>query len=60
VRPARKADNLAEWSEAWTVLARLDAGIVGSNPTRDMEVFVYMYIYSMFMLSCVGTGLAMS
>jgi hypothetical protein len=43
---------VAEWSKTWTVLARLDAGIVGSNPTRD--------VYSMSVLSCVGRGLAMS
>jgi hypothetical protein len=41
-----------------TVLARLDAGIVGSNPTRGMDV--YVYVYSLFVLSCVGRGLAMS
>jgi hypothetical protein len=43
---------------AWTVLARLDAGIVGSNPTRGKDV--YVYVYSMFVLSFVGRGLAMS
>jgi hypothetical protein len=43
-----------------TVVARLDAGIVGSNPTRGMDVYVYVYVYSMFVLSCVGRGLAMS
>jgi L-amino acid N-acyltransferase YncA len=38
----------------------LDAGIVGSNPTRGMDVYVYVYVYSIFVLSCVGRGLAMS
>jgi hypothetical protein len=52
--------TVAEWSEASTVLARLDAWIVGSNPTRVMDVYVYVYVYSMFVLSCVGRGLAMS
>jgi hypothetical protein len=52
--------KVAEWSKAWTVLARLDAGIVGSNPTRGMNVYVYVYVYSMFVLSCVDRGLAMS
>jgi hypothetical protein len=33
-----------EWSKAWTVLARLDAGIVGSNPTRSMDVYVYVLV----------------
>jgi hypothetical protein len=52
--------TVAEWSKAWTVLARLDVGIVDSNPTRGMDVYVYVYLHSMFVLSCVGTGLAMS
>jgi hypothetical protein len=52
--------TVTEWSEARNVLARLNAGIVGSNPTRGMDVFVYVYVYSMFVLSCVGRGLAMS
>jgi hypothetical protein len=50
----------AEWSKARTVLARLDAGIVGSNHTRGMDIYVYVYVYSMFVLSCVGRLLAMS
>jgi hypothetical protein len=43
-----------------TVLARLDAGIVGSNPTQSMDVFMYVYVYSMFMLSYAVRGLVMS
>jgi hypothetical protein len=27
----------AEWSKAWTVLARLDSGIVGSNPSYSRQ-----------------------
>jgi hypothetical protein len=30
-------------SEAWTVFARSDAGIVGSNPTRGMDVCVRLF-----------------
>jgi hypothetical protein len=30
--------TVAEWSKARTVFARLDAGIVGSNPTQGMDV----------------------
>jgi hypothetical protein len=41
------------------VLARLDTGIVGSNPTGGID-FICMYVYSMFVLSFVGRGLAMS
>jgi hypothetical protein len=51
--------TVVEKSKAWTVLARLDAGIVRSNPTRGMDVYVYVYVYSMFALSCVGKGLEM-
>jgi hypothetical protein len=40
--------TVAEWSRAWTVLARLDAGIVRSNPTRGMDLYAYVYVYSMF------------
>jgi hypothetical protein len=40
--------------------ARLDARVVGSNSTRGMDVYVYVYVYSMFVLPCVGRGLAMS
>jgi hypothetical protein len=52
--------TVAESSKALTVLPRLNAGIVGSNPTRGMDVYVYEYVYSTFALSCVGRGLAMS
>jgi hypothetical protein len=37
-----------------TVAARLNTGIVGSNPTQDMDIC----LYSEFVLSRVGTGLA--
>jgi hypothetical protein len=52
--------TVAEWSRTWTVLTRLDTGIICSNPTRGMDLYVYVYVYSMFVLSCVGRGLAMS
>jgi hypothetical protein len=55
-----KPVTVVECSKAWTLLARSDAGIVGSDPTRGMDVYVNMYVYSMFVLSCVGRGLAMS
>jgi hypothetical protein len=31
--------TIATWSKAWTVFARSDAGIVGSNPTQGMHVW---------------------
>jgi hypothetical protein len=39
---------------AWNVLSRLNTGIVGSNPATGMDVRVY----SVFVLTCVGSGLA--
>jgi hypothetical protein len=44
--------TVAELSETWTVFARLDAVIVGSNPT---EAWMFVYVYSVFVL---GSGLA--
>jgi hypothetical protein len=38
------------WSKAWTVFARPNTGIVGWNPTRDMDVCVRSF--------CVDRGLA--
>jgi hypothetical protein len=35
--------TLAVRSKAWTVLLRLKNGIVGSNPTRGMDVFVRLF-----------------
>jgi hypothetical protein len=43
---------VAERSEAWTVFARSDAGIVGSIPTEE---WMFVYVYSVFVL---GSGLA--
>jgi hypothetical protein len=47
----------ANISQEYFLLARLDDGIIGSNPTRGMDV--YVYVYSMFVF-CVGRGLVMS
>jgi hypothetical protein len=35
---------VVERSEAWTVFARSEAGIVGSNPTQGMDVW-YVYVF---------------
>jgi hypothetical protein len=43
-------------SEALNVFARWNTGIVGLNPTRDMDVCLH---FSMFMI-LVGNGLATS
>jgi hypothetical protein len=44
--------TVAERSEALTVFARSDVGIVSSNPT---EAWMFVYVYSVFLL---GRGLA--
>jgi hypothetical protein len=44
-------------SKVWTVFARLNAGIVGSNPVEGIE-FCIVWVYAVFMLFCVGRGLA--
>jgi hypothetical protein len=43
--------TMAAWSEVRTVFARSTAGIVGSNPTKRMDVCVR--VYSVFLLSSV-------
>jgi hypothetical protein len=35
--------TVAARSKAWTVFARSNAGIVGSNPTEDMHVYVRLF-----------------
>jgi hypothetical protein len=45
---------VAAQSKAWTVFARSNTEIVGSNPNQGMEVC----IYSELVLPCVGSGFA--
>jgi hypothetical protein len=54
-----KSDNrpitVAARSKAWTVLARSNAGVMGSNPTQGMGVYVRLFcVYVLY----VGSGLA--
>jgi hypothetical protein len=42
----------AEQSKAWTVIARSNAGVVGSNPTRGMDVCVRLFC--VYVVLCVG------
>jgi hypothetical protein len=46
--------TVASLSKEWTVFACSNTGIVGSNSTQGMDGCVY----SAFLLSCVGCGLA--
>jgi hypothetical protein len=43
--------TVAARSNAWTVFAHLNARVMGSNPTRGIDVCVY--VYSVFVLSSV-------
>jgi hypothetical protein len=45
--------SVAARSRAWTIFARLDAGIVCSNPTQGTDVWC-MYAF----ILCLGSGLA--
>jgi hypothetical protein len=47
---------MATWSKAWTVFARSNTGVLGSNPTRDMDVCVRLFCVCGVL--CVGSGLA--
>jgi hypothetical protein len=48
--------TVAARSKAWTVFARSNTGIVGSNLTRGMDVCVR--VFCVFVVLCVGSGLA--
>jgi hypothetical protein len=48
--------TVAAWSKAWTVFAGSNAGIVGSNPTQDMDVYVRLFCVCVVL--CIGSGLA--
>jgi hypothetical protein len=45
---------LATWSRAWNVYALSNTVIVGSNPSRGMDVW---RLSSMFVFCCIGNGL---
>jgi hypothetical protein len=52
--------TVAERSKVCTVFARSEAGIVGSNPTQDLNVcYEYVFILCLCYL-CLGRGLATS
>jgi hypothetical protein len=48
----QKPVTVAARPKAWTVFARSDAGIMGSNPTQGMDVWCGC-VYPVFVLSCV-------
>jgi hypothetical protein len=50
--------TVAARSKAWNVFARLKIGIVGSNPSRGMDVCLRLTAFILFVLPCVSSGLA--
>jgi hypothetical protein len=56
----RKPVTVAQRSKACTVFARSEAGIVGSNPTQDMDVWYVYVLLCVCVALCVGRGLATS
>jgi hypothetical protein len=55
IGPTRPITVVAK-SEAWTVFARSNTWIVGSNPTRGMDVYVRLFCGCVIL--CVSSGLA--
>jgi hypothetical protein len=45
------------WYKAWTVFARSNPRIAGSNPTWGMDV--YMHLFGVCAVLCAGSGFAM-
>jgi hypothetical protein len=54
--------TVAERSKAWTVFARSEAGIVGSNPTKGMDVWCVCVcaFFCVYVALCLARGLATS
>jgi hypothetical protein len=52
----RKPTTVAARYKAWTIFARSNTGVVGSNPTQDMDVCVHLFC--VYVVLCVGSGLA--
>jgi hypothetical protein len=52
----RQPNAVAERSKTWTVFARLNTGMLGSNPTWGMDVC--MRLFCVCVVLCVRSGLA--
>jgi hypothetical protein len=48
--------TVAARSKAWIIFSRSKAGIVGSNPAKEMDVCVHLFCVCVVL--CVGSGLA--
>jgi hypothetical protein len=49
---------MAACSKAWIVFAHSNAGVVGSNSIRGMDVCMYVDLFCVCTAMCVGSGLA--
>jgi hypothetical protein len=49
--------TVAAKSKAWTVFTRSNTGIMGSNPTQGMDVYVPLFCVCVVL--CVGSALVM-
>jgi hypothetical protein len=58
VRCLRLPQVADHWSKAWTVLSRSNAGVVGSKPTRGIDICACVYPICISLR--VGSGLTMS
>jgi hypothetical protein len=52
----KKADHGDCFAKAWTVFALSNSGIMGSNPTRGMDVC--LSLFRVCVVLCIGRGLA--
>jgi hypothetical protein len=48
--------TVVAWSKSWTIFACWNTRIMGSNPTRGMDVCVRLFC--VYVVLCVGSGLA--
>jgi hypothetical protein len=51
-----KLDNITWGTKTWTVFARSESGIVGSNHTQGMDVCVHLFCFCV--VQCLGSGLS--
>jgi hypothetical protein len=56
----RQAGHGSQRSKECIVLSRSEAGIVGSNPTQDMDVWFVRAFFCVCVVLCIGRGLVTS
>jgi hypothetical protein len=53
-----KSITVAALSKAWTVFARSNTGVVDSNSTRGMDI--YICLFCVYVVLCIDVGLTNS